>query len=157
MRKLGVYPDVYLGHQRKRINGQWEITDTWYTQVLIPRPERGKAVYRVNCSHCGRIVTWKISSARRTRRMRRRELLMGLIGLGALIGGIVKFNHLEPTLSTGSPSPGQIALIGILFLGGFVFFLGGLAGWFSDQGVRVPEWRHVPVRPRRGMPHVPSY
>jgi hypothetical protein len=136
-----------------------ETITTWYTPVLIPRPERGKAAYMVNCRHCGRTVTWKVSSARRTRRMRRRELLMGLVGLAALIGGITMFNHLEPTLSTVSPSPGQIALIGILFVGGFVFFLGGLAGWFSDQGVRVAERHHVPARPRprRGIPHVPSY
>jgi hypothetical protein len=154
MREISVYPDVYLGHsETTRRTYNTRTVTTWYTAVRIPLPEEGMVAHEVTCRHCGRTITWKVLSAARTARARLRWLLIGLAGLLVVIGGIAAINIYG---DSSNPNVGLVWLAVIVFIGGVVALFAGPVMWFTDQGVRVPQMRHGPRRPRRGMPHVPS-
>jgi hypothetical protein len=149
MRQISAYPDVHLGHsETTRRTYNTRTVTTWYTPVRIPRPEEGVAAYKVPCLHCGKTVTWKISSAARTSWARRRWLLIALAGILAFIGGIVIISAYG---NNENPNIGLVWLTVIMVFGGFVASLTGLLLWFQEQGVRVPEMYHRPRRPRRGI------
>jgi hypothetical protein len=127
------------------------LVTTHYAPVRIPRPESGVVAHRMLCPSCYEAVTWKVLSKARTARARHRWLLIGLAGPLALIGVIVAFNVTAPS---PNPNPVLVWLGVILSIVGPVAGLTGFLIWFLEQGVRVPERRHRPGRPRRGIPHV---
>ena len=59
-------PHPVLGH--RELTGRTYNTrtyTTWYTPLQFPRPAAGVTEYQVTCSHCGRVVRWRVLSEAR--------------------------------------------------------------------------------------------
>ena len=143
------YPNAVLGHTE--MTGRTYNTTTyttWYTPLQFPRPETGVTEYRIKCSHCGRVIRWRVLSAARTNVRRWSWAVLMLLCVAVVIVAVKVGSYQTGGPYGPEPYVGQAALLAI---GAVIVFLVTAYRLFVEHGVRVLAWRHRAARPRSGM------
>ncbi len=130
-RKLDLYPKAKLLHLvAGSMSGNVAIRRFAGFPITTPRPASGSTTETVPCPQCGSRLTYRISSQERTRRLR-----IGWIAV-ALLGPLL-LAFLITTSGQGEESPAlPVALVVIGFFAAPAATIGGIVGWWKEDGVR---------------------
>jgi hypothetical protein len=122
--------DVWLGPESFRATGAVAFA------VEIRRPDAGGTVERlVGCGYCGAEVVLVVHCTSRTAALRRRWLLLVLLGGLLCVIGLLGLVLPIGDVSAGSPLLGLLAAVIVI---GVVLVIGFFRLWHNEYGVRYP-------------------